>query len=171
MVPVAYDKYSAKSPGKAADNCDTMVACPQCPYGHEQEMKANMSERVLPRPAPTYDPQRVNSVRRMQPDEVVHELVALLGARLTAVIGDVSDTRHVRAWENKEQTPQRFDALKAALQAARVISDAEGRDAARGWFAGCNAHFEFRSPADVLLENTPESRTAVVAAAHAEVSG
>jgi hypothetical protein len=130
-----------------------------------------MPERILPTPAPPYDPRRVSEVRRMAPEEVVRELVDLLGARLTAVIGNVTDTRHVRAWENKEQVPQRFDALKAALQGARVISDVEGKDAARGWFSGCNASFEFKAPADVLRENTPESRTAVVAAAHAEVSG
>ena len=130
----------------------------------------NVRQRPLPTPAPPYDPRRVNEVSRVQAPAIVRELVELLGARLTADIADVSDTRHVRAWENEEQSPQRLDALKAALQAARVISDVEGRDVARGWFAGCNVHFEFRSPADILRENTPESRTAVVLAAHQEVS-
>lgn len=129
----------------------------------------NVRQRNLPKSAPKYDARRISEVSRMQAPAVVHELTEILGARLTALIGDVSDTRHVRAWENDEQSPQRLDALKAALQAARVINDVEGRDSARGWFAGCNVHFEFRSPAEVLLENTAESRTAVVSAAHQEV--
>ena len=131
----------------------------------------NKHRQVLPKQKPAYDPRRVNEVSRMAAPAVLHELVELLGARITAAIGAVSDTRHVRAWENGEQQPQRLDALKTALQAARLINDVEGRDAARGWFSGCNAHFGFQSPVQKLLENTPESRTSVVAAAHQEVSG
>lgn len=128
-----------------------------------------MQELVLPPTVQRFDPNRIDEVGTMSLADVTHELVSILGAKLTAYIGNVSATRYVRSWEDGV-APQRPEALKLALQAARLLKDFEGPEAARGWFMGCNTKFNLNSPADVLRENASEQRVNVLRAAIAEIA-
>ena len=116
-----------------------------------------------------FDPKRIDEVGTMSLADVTRDLVSILGAKLTAYIGNVSATRYVRSWE-EGVPPQRPEALKVALQAARVLKDFEGPEAARGWFMGCNTKFDLNSPADVLRANAPEQRSGVLRAAIAKIA-
>ena len=129
-----------------------------------------MQELLLPSNVQSrFDLKQIDQVNTMSLADVTHELVSLLGAKLTAYIGNVSATRYVRSWE-EGGAPQRPEALKTALQAARVLSAFEGPEATRGWFMGCNTKFNLNSPADALRKNAPEQRVAVLRAAIAEIT-
>lgn len=97
---------------------------------------------------------------------VAADLVAIIGLKRTAVIGDVKDTRLVQRWINDGQIPQRAEALRTALQVARILNDIDGPSVAAAWFTGCNQHFNFEAPIIVLRDNTdPEVYAKVVRSA------
>ncbi len=49
---------------------------------------------------------------------------------------------------------ERAEALRTALQAARILNDVDGPAVATAWFTGCNQHFDFEAPIIVLRDNT-----------------
>jgi tRNA A37 threonylcarbamoyltransferase TsaD len=106
----------------------------------------------------------------MTPAEVASELVALLGAKMTAAAGGVSATRLVREWMSGTRHPNRVASLATALKAARAIGDRDGEIVAQRWFVGTNHLLGHVSPLEVLAENTPEGRTRVMRAAVAFVT-
>ena len=92
--------------------------------------------------------------------------MSILGSKKTAVIGGVKHTRFVQQWIRAEATPQRPEALRAALVAARIVADIEGRNVAQAWFSGCNPHLNLESPILTLRDgNEPETFAKVVQAA------
>lgn len=95
---------------------------------------------------------RIDEVARLSPPEVVSELVRILGPRRVAAIGFVRETRLVQRWIEDKARPQREQALRAALQAARMLCDVVGTEVTRAWFVGCNEKLEMRSPISVLRE-------------------
>jgi hypothetical protein len=125
-----------------------------------------MRELMLPDDHRELHPGRVDEVARLSPAEVVSDLVGILGPKRVAAIGDVKETRLVQRWIEDKAKPQREQALRTALQAARVLHDLVGSDVARAWFVGCNQHFEMQSPISVLrAANESEQFTQVLRAA------
>jgi hypothetical protein len=85
---------------------------------------------------------------------VADALRNVLGARLTAYVGGVEETRAVHAWAEglrrpSEATQQR---LRHALVLALTIADADGPEVAQAWFQGLNPQLDDRSPARHLRE-------------------
>ena len=106
--------------------------------------------------------------------EVVSDLREVLGARLVAYLGGVSETRAVRQWADGDREPvagvkQR---LRVALQVALVIAEADGPEIAQAWFQGVNPQLDDRSPARLLRDgDLEETGPAVVGAARAFLIG
>jgi hypothetical protein len=88
-------------------------------------------------------------------EEVVRELVGLLGLTTVAMIGGVGETRAVTQWTNG-RAPQRPNVLRFTLQIASMILNSKDADVARAWFHGSNPHLGDRAPA-VLLRDKPLS--------------
>ncbi len=86
-------------------------------------------------------------------EEVVTELIELLGAPLVAVIGGVSETRAVQQWTTTRK-PQRPNVLRFALQIATMVAANADREMARAWFEGSNPHLDDAVPA-LMLRNDP----------------
>jgi hypothetical protein len=122
-------------------------------------------ELILPREERGYEPSRLDEVARLPIRSVAEELVSMLGAKRVAVIGDVKETRRVREWVSGVHEPQRPEALRTALQAARLIADADDAAVARAWFSGCNQHLNFEAPMVLLQRGDPATYTRVVMAA------
>ena len=99
-------------------------------------------------------PERLEEVARMPIGAVAADLVKIIGLKRTAVVGDVKDTRLVQRWINDGIVPKRAEALRTALQAARILHDVDGPNVATAWFTGCNQHFNFEAPMIVLRDST-----------------
>jgi hypothetical protein len=98
-------------------------------------------------------------------EDVVRELVALLGLTTVAMIGGVGETRAVTQWTNG-RAPQRPNVLRFTLQIASMILNSKDADVARAWFHGSNPHLQDRAPAVVLRdEPLSEIQGEVMAAA------
>ena len=90
-------------------------------------------------------------VMSLRIQDVVRELVDLLGATNVAVIGGVNETRAVQQWMS-EREPQRQNELRFALQLAMMIVSAGDKQTARAWFQGSNPHLEDKVPALMLRD-------------------
>jgi hypothetical protein len=113
---------------------------------------------------------RADDVVRASTPAVVEELVGLLGSRVVAYIGGVSHAKFVDAWAAGHATPRRTAALRAALEAARILLAAETTRVAQAWFVGANTCLELEAPASVLrTSNDPAAFMRVVRAANAFV--
>jgi hypothetical protein len=86
-------------------------------------------------------------------EEVVKELVSLLGPKTVALIGGVGETRAVAQWTDG-RAPQRPNVLRFTLQVASMILNSRDPDIVRSWFHGSNPHLGDRVPA-VLLRDEP----------------
>jgi hypothetical protein len=100
---------------------------------------------------PTRIQTAVNGVLALPREAVVQELVDRVGLKLTALIGGVSETRRVHEWIAGRE-PRREDALRAALQAVRAVSERYDNDAARAWLRSTNMGLNMRSPIAELRE-------------------
>jgi hypothetical protein len=87
-------------------------------------------------------------------DQVATSLRELLGAKLTAYLGSVGETRAVNQWAGGEREPSEAVQLRLrlALQVALMIAGADGAGVARAWFQGMNPQLDDRSPARLLRE-------------------
>ena len=97
-----------------------------------------------------------NDAMALAMEEVIRQLVDLLGATTVAAIGNVKETRAVTQWLSGEREPQRPHALRFALQLALMIATRPTRDVARAWFYGSNPQLEDRSPLAVLRDDPLE---------------
>lgn len=97
-------------------------------------------------------------------EQVVHELVDLLGASTVAVIGGVSETRAVAQWMSG-RTPQRPNVLRFTLQIASMVFNSHDPEVARAWFHGSNPHLNDRTPAFMLRDESLEQIQAEIMAA------
>ncbi len=86
-------------------------------------------------------------------EEVVHELVSLLGATTVAIIGGVAETRAVSQWTTG-RAPQRPNVLRFALQLAGMIAVTKDPDVVRAWFHGSNPHLGDRVPVTMLRDES-----------------
>jgi hypothetical protein len=103
----------------------------------------------------------------MNSSEVVRRLLALLGARLVAYLGGVTETRAVRQWEagERDMRPGAEARLREALTVALTLCSVEKPPTIQAWFQGLNPQLDDRSPARLLREGeldkvAPEVRQA-----------
>ena len=120
------------------------------------------------------DLQAHSRVARMDFESVTGALRALLGARLTAYIGNVNETRAVHGWAEGSRHPA--DAtqqrVRHALVVAMTIADADGPQVTQAWFQGLNPQLDDRSPARLLREgDLDDVGPLVTAAARAFLAG
>lgn len=113
-------------------------------------------------------------VARMDFPSVVDALRTILGARLTAYIGNVGETRAVHGWVDGDRQPSEAtkQRLRHALVVGMTIADADGPEVAQAWFQGLNPQLDDRSPARLLREGELDDvGPAVMAAARAFLVG
>lgn len=113
-------------------------------------------------------------VARMDFASVADALRVLLGARVTAYIGNVGETRAVHGWADGSRQPGEAtqQRLRHALVVAMTIADADGPQITQAWFQGLNPQLDDRSPARLLREGELDDvGPAVTAAARAFLVG
>jgi hypothetical protein len=107
-----------------------------------------------------------NEAMSLPIQEVIQQLVDLLGATATANAGGVKETRAVQQWLTGEREPQRPHVLRFALQLALMICSLGSRELARAWFHGANPALGDRVPITLLRDEPLESvQFALMAAA------
>ena len=90
--------------------------------------------------------------------EIVTELVAILGKKLTAYVGGVKDTRVVERWIQGGVEPYR-DAtrrIRLAYQIAKTLSEHDSGRVVQAWFMGLNPELQDRTPIRLLKEEDIE---------------
>lgn len=107
-----------------------------------------------------------DSIRR-DPAKLADGVRGILGARLTAYIGSVQQTRAVREWAEGVRRPSAIvvERLRLAYLTASMIEQREGRGIAQAWFQGMNPQLNDVSPARVIRESDPADVGAEVIAA------
>jgi hypothetical protein len=115
-----------------------------------QDKGAQMTTQTLSRP----DLLAHDASIRLDFSALVKELQLLLGSKLVAYIGSVSEVRAVNQWaaairEPGEATKQR---LRLAFHITRMIRDVDGPKITVAWFQGLNPYLEDRSPARLIRE-------------------
>ena len=76
---------------------------------------------------------------RMDDAELVAGIRDLLGAKLTAYLGEVTETRTVRQWAEGERAIRSSVArerLRVAFRAASLVAEADSQRVAQAWFQG-----------------------------------
>ena len=100
--------------------------------------------------------------------ELVSALRELLGAKLVAYLGSVSETRAVRQWADGERKPpaEVVRRLRLAYQVAGLLAERDQPRVIQAWFQGMNPQLEDWAPARMIREGSPdEVGTRVLAAA------
>jgi hypothetical protein len=106
--------------------------------------------------------------------EVAGTLSHILGPKLCAYLGSVTETRAVHEWAEGTRQPRDGvqQRLRLAFRVALAIADADGADVTRAWFQGLNPQLEDRSPARLLREgDINDVGPAVIAAERAFLLG
>jgi hypothetical protein len=91
---------------------------------------------------------------RVEIDVIVSELLEILGAKLTAYIGDVSHTRSVREWADGDRAPSAeiIQRLRVTFYVAGLLYEHEGKATVQSWFQGLNPQLADRAPARLLRD-------------------
>lgn len=86
--------------------------------------------------------------------KVVTALREVLGPKLCAYLGSVTELRTVDEWAEGAREPSEAvqRRLRLAFQVAGAIADVDGAEVARAWFQGLNPQLGDRSPARLLRE-------------------
>jgi len=102
-------------------------------------------------------PSRQGQVTTRSASEVSGRLREILGARLTAVIAGVRDTRTVNRWADGTESPtQPIEArLRAALEVTETLLIGDSPETVRAWFLGQNPVLDDEAPA-LLLATQPD---------------
>ncbi|WP_084709757.1 hypothetical protein [Rubrobacter aplysinae] len=112
-----------------------------------------------------------NQATKLGMADVVDYLADVLGRRLVAYIGGVSNTRTVARWASGENTVRGDEAianLREAYEAAYLITRRDSPEVAKAWFVGLNPQLGDLSPAEALREG---SRKEVKSAVRAFIAG
>jgi hypothetical protein len=137
-----------------------------------QRKKAEMSETVLRPPRPELDAHR--QVMTLDDPIVVKELSHLIGPKLVAYLGGVTETRAVAGWIEGSRVPRgdSMARLRLALQVVLVVAGHDSPRVAQSWLQGLNPQLDDRSPARLLREgDLAEAGPQVLAAVRAFVIG
>src|SRR5215467_15131445 len=105
--------------------------------------------------------------------ELVRKLTEIVGKKLTAYIGSVSDVRAVDRWMAGSEPYNSAEArLRLAYHVARMLSDHEGNRVVQSWLAGLNPELDDRVPLRLLREGEIEEvGPKILAAARAFLAG
>lgn len=105
--------------------------------------------------------------------ELVRKLTAIIGKKLTAYIGSVSDVRAVDRWIGGSEPYNSVEArLRLGYHVARMLSDHEGKRVVQSWLSGLNPELDDRVPLRLLREgDIEEIGPKVLAAARAFLAG
>jgi hypothetical protein len=90
--------------------------------------------------------------------EIVAEVAAILGKKLTAYIGGVKDTRVIERWMQGGVDPYR-DAdqrIRLAFQIAKTLNEHDSARVVQAWFTGLNPELQDRTPIRLLREENVE---------------
>jgi hypothetical protein len=124
---------------------------------------------------PKRDLQAFTASIRASFEHVVKDVSGILGPKLVAYIGGVTETRAVQQWAAGHREPKNPDLekrLRLAAQLARLIAGTDGDGVAQAWFQGLNPQLGDRSPARLLREgDINDVGPKLLAAARAFVSG
>ncbi len=102
-------------------------------------------------PRPDLAPHR-ESLRLPMP-AIVQELVAILGRKLTAYIGNVKDVRAVDRWiAGGELYGDAEPRLRFAFQVARTLHAQDAPAVVQAWFTGVNPELGDRVPLRLIRE-------------------
>jgi len=99
--------------------------------------------------------------------ELVSELRDLLGAKLVAYLGSVSETRAVRQWADGDRKPPApvVRRLRLAYQVAGLLAERDQPRVIQAWFQGMNPQLDDWAPARMIREGSPDDVGTVVLAA------
>lgn len=91
---------------------------------------------------------------RLDNAALVHALRDVVGARLTAYVGGVGETRAVRQWANGERKPSEdvLRRLRFCFRVADLIRKCESAAIAQTWFTGLNPALSDQSPAALIRD-------------------
>ena len=85
--------------------------------------------------------------------ELVTELAAILGKKLTAYIASVKDTRAIERWMTGSEPYKGVEErLRFAYRLAKMMSDQEGPRVVQSWFTGLNPELGDRVPVRLMRE-------------------
>jgi len=108
-----------------------------------------LATRTLPRPG--LDAHR-ESLSVPFP-ELVSKLVAIIGRKLSAYIGNVKDVRAVDRWMNGNEAYGDVEPrLRFAFQVARTLSEHDSPRVVQAWLTGVNPELGDRVPIRLLRE-------------------
>ena len=102
--------------------------------------------------------------------ELVSELREILGAKLVAYLGSVSETRAVRQWADGDRKPPAavVRRLRLAYQVAGLLAERDQPRVIQAWFQGMNPQLDDWAPARMIREGSPDDvGTRILAAARA----
>jgi hypothetical protein len=102
--------------------------------------------------------------------KLVSELRELLGAKLVAYLGSVSETRAVRQWADGDRKPSAavVRRLRLAYQVAGLLAERDQPRVIQAWFQGMNPQLDDWAPARMIREGAPDDvGTRILAAARA----
>jgi hypothetical protein len=112
---------------------------------------------------------------RMEPHEIVCNLVEILGKKMTAYLAGVKDSRTVEAWMEPGRLDESrrldLDRLRIALRVAKVLALGDSNRVVQAWFGGLNPQLGDRNPSRLLRDGKPEDQEAVLNAARAFLVG
>lgn len=109
---------------------------------------------------------------RMETSTLVAQLSEILGTKLVAFLGGVSETRAVREWAEGERAPREEseERLRFAFVVVKLIATEESPRVARTWLMGLNPLLEDQSAARLIRDGDLEKiRPNVLAAARSFV--
>jgi hypothetical protein len=92
---------------------------------------------------------------RLDSHDLVGELQAVLGQKLTAAIAGVSDAKAVREWARgpREPQPEALQRLRLGYQVTRLLLWRDSPETVRAWFVGMNPALDDRSALAVIAED------------------
>ena len=98
--------------------------------------------------------QAYNDSVRLETGDVVSGLREIVGAKLVAYIGHVSNTRSVREWADGERAPgaEVIQRLRVAYYVAGLLYEREGKATVQSWFQGMNPQLDDSAPARLLRD-------------------
>src|SRR5215469_11182696 len=95
---------------------------------------------------------------RLSVSQIVKQLVALIGRKLTAYVGGVRDVRAVDRWMNgSELYGDAEQRLRFAFQLVRMLAEKEDPTVIQSWLTGLNPELGDRVPLRLMRENDLET--------------
>jgi len=105
------------------------------------------------------------------PQEIVSELVRILGAPLVAILGEVRSTCAVREWTRGTSVPDSIDRMRFALHIAMILLQREKPDVVRAWFGGLNPDLDDENPLLLIASrHDVETQRSILRAAQRYIS-